>query len=319
MLLLIIYFGRETLSPFIVAAIFAYLLNPLVTLLAGKFKLSRTVSILIVYLGILTTTFTLGIYLGRQLILESQDFAHRIELGDLSHSLPSWFLPYFSEAVVSFRSSVNFSSQQAVRVLSGTIASITSTFVFLIALFYFLKDGGIFIKSLEDSLPTNIKKEFLAVIEKIRNVLSNYLRAQLFLVLLMTFVGSILFSLLGVRYALILGTIIGLAEIIPIIGPIFAFISILTVTAIGGGIGNLFMDPVIEIILAGLVYIFLNQLENILVVPQVTGRMVELHPLLILASVLIGGQLFGAVGFLLAVPVVASGKVLANHLHNLVQ
>ena len=68
-----------------------------------------------------------------------------------------------------------------------------------------------------------------------------------------------------------------------------------------------------EPVLIGLVYVLINQLENILIVPQVTGRMVRLHPLLILASVLIGGHLFGALGFLVAVPLVATVKVVVEH------
>ncbi len=322
----ILYLAGETLSPFVFAAVFAYLLNPLVSFLTRRFFLPRTLAIIVVYLGILFLLSTTGIYLGKQLLTETQDFARDargvisdLETGNSTKNIPGWLAPYLLEGISSLRNSINFSSQQAVKVLSGTISSITSVFVFLIALFYFLKDGEVFLGSLRNSVPENIKKESIAVLVKVRAVLNNYLRAQLLLVGLMAIVGTILFSILEVRYALMLGIIIGLAEIIPIIGPIFALISVIFISSIGGGIGATYFDPFLEIPMAGLIYVSLNQVENILIVPQITGRMVELHPLLILASVLIGGQLFGAAGFLLAVPTVASGKVVLNHLNNLIK
>lgn len=293
------FLSREILSPFILAAIFAYLLGPAVRFLEEKTKLPKTLAILIVYLGILSVLVFVGIKVGVKLAQEVSDFAleARIFLTDPEAEkaiLPEWLSPYSQELITAIRSSINVSSQQVVRFFSGAVSSLLSIFVFLLTLFYFLKDGEKLIS----------RVGFSDALLKIDKVLSNYFLAQFFLVVFMSTVCTIVFSLLGIKYALILGILAGLAELIPIVGPTIAFLSIIFVTLTSGG-GN----P----ILVGFIYLLINQLENIIVVPQITGRMVQLHPVVIMASVLIGGNLFGAVGVLIAVPLVAAFKVILEH------
>ncbi len=312
------YLGREALSPFILAAIFSYLLNPVVSFLSQKSKLPRSLSIIIVYIIIVILLTTLGFYVGRRIVVETREFASeaRSLLFDLEtgrESLPSWLTPYTGEISQTIRHSITISSQQVVRLFSGAMSSLLNFFIFVLALFYFLKEGRGFLGSLQNFLPADKRAEFSVGLQKVNRVLGNYFLAQFSLVGLMAVTSTIIFSALGVRYALILGIIVGPAELIPIIGPTAAFISVVFVGAIGGGAAALDLPIYYEPLLIGLVYLLLNQLENILVVPQVTGRMVRLHPLVILVSVLLGGHLFGATGFLLAVPLVASIKVILEH------
>ncbi len=302
-----LYLGREVLTPFIFALIFAYLLGPLVTFLSDRLKFPRELAIILVYLILLLVVIIGGSMATRKLITEVRDFTHEIN----TLRFPDWSLVYAPEIAIALRNSINFSSQQAVKILSGTISSIASLFVFLLALFYFLKEQRKFSAGLERLLPPQYRIEFAIVARKVQQVLGNYLRAQIFLVVFMAAFGIILFYFLGAKYALTMGIIIGLAEIVPIVGPIIAFTLIVAITMVSSNV------DVFKIAAVGFSYLLLNQLENILVVPQVTGRMVKLHPLLILISVLIGGHLFGAVGFLLAVPLVASFKVITNHILDL--
>ncbi|MEK7565484.1 MAG: AI-2E family transporter [Patescibacteria group bacterium] len=316
-----LFLGREVLTPFVFAVVFAYLLDPVVSFFSDKIHLPRTLAIVIIYLGILAILIGGGYFLGRRLVFEVKEFAHETrivfsetEIEKIISSLPDWAAAVLPEITTNLKNSVNFSAQQVAKVFSGTLSSLASIFIFLMALFYFLQGRQNFYANIERSLPLKFRVEFVIVIRKIQQVLGGYFRAQMLLVIIMSLFGLVLFNLLGIRYALILSLVIGLAEIIPIIGPIIALFCILLVGMISGGASSLSFPMALEIPLVGAIYLILNQLENMFIVPQITGRMVQLHPLLILISVLIGGQIFGAIGFLLAVPVVASVKVIFNHL-----
>ena len=314
----ILFLSREILSPFIFAGIFAYILNPVISFLSRKAHLPRSAAILIVYILIVGLIAVLGVYVGRQIVTETRDFTHeaRLILFDIESGqteFPSWLAPYTPEISQAVRNSINISSQQVIRLFSGAVSSLLNIFIFGVALFYFLKEGEGLISYLHNLLPKDKKNEVAAALEKINRVLANYLLAQLSLVLFMATIASLVFTLMGMKYALILGVIVGFAELVPVVGPTIAFVTVVFVSTIGGGARSLDLPIYYEPVLIGLVYVLINQLENILIVPQVTGRMVRLHPLLILASVLIGGHLFGALGFLVAVPLVATVKVVVEH------
>ncbi len=314
-----LYLGREVLPPFLFAAVFAYLLNPTVNFLSHRVRLPRTVAVLIVFLIIIVFLGGAGYFLGGKLVTESKEFASEgklllINAQSEAAGLPSWMAPSVHDLTESVKNSINFSSEEIVRFFSNAISSLVSFFIFLFILFYFLKDGKRFFESLENLLPGNSKIEFAIVSRKVNQILGNYLRAQFSMIILMATITTILLSLWGVKYSFILGLVAGIAEIVPFVGPGFAFTTISLVVALTGGTGFLSLPTIQEGLVVGLSYLLINQLQNNFVTPQVTGRMVKLHPLLVLASVLVGGHLFGVVGILFAVPAVAAFKVVLEHL-----
>lgn len=317
-----LYLGREVLPPFMFAAVFAYLLNPAVDLLTRRFRMPQTAAVLVVFLLILVFLGGLGYFFGGRLVSESKDFASEgklllINAQNEAAGLPKWTAPYVHDLTESIKNSINFSSDEIVRFFSNALSSVVSFFTFLFILFYFLKDGKRFFESLENLLPGNSKIEFAIVSRKVHLILGNYLRAQFTLVTLMAVMVTVLLSLWGVKYSLILGVLAGVAEIVPFVGPGFAFVAISLVVALTGGSDLVSLPAVQEGLVIGLSYLFLNQLQNSFVSSQVTGRLVKLHPLLVLVAVLVGGHLFGIFGILFAVPVVAAFKVILEHLLDL--
>lgn len=320
--LLLLYLSREVVAPFVVAGIFAYLLDPVVSFLAEKVRLPRGLAILVVYLAIISALVGIGIFLGGKLVAETREFAHdaRVILGSWEREkldLPRQLAPILYNLSTTLGSSISFSAQQIVRFFSGAVESLFSFFVFLFALFYFLKERQTILSSLLRVFPAEYRVEFDIVMRKISLVLGGYLRAQLFLVLFMGSVTYVALTLLQIKYGLLLAVIAGLAELVPMLGPTLAFVTIFLGTILGGGSAVLSVPFIYHPAIVGLVYTILNQVENILVVPQVTGRSVHLHAMVILAAVLVGGHLFGALGFLIAVPVVATAKVVLSHVLDL--
>ena len=130
---------------------------------------------------------------------------------------------------------------------------------------------------------------------------------MIFLISLILF-GAL--SILGVRFALIVAIFSGIAEIVPLIGPIIAALVAVLVVLISGGQFNFSLGPVQASIIVVIIYFVVRQIQDYFIIPHVMGRITKLHPLIILFAVLAGGHSGGILGLLLAVPIAAVFKIL---------
>ena len=309
-----LFIERAILTPFILAAIFAYLLSPVITFLSVKTKMGRPLFIILLYILLFGTIGWVGTVFSRQLFIEVEDLTQQIQFllqnaDSQITSLPLWLQGPARDALVSIRETVTVDTISLLPLFSGAATRVFTVITFFFASFYLLKDGKHFINQLLLLLPSNYKVEAEILLRKINSVLASYLRAQLLLVFVMATLGFIVFSLLGVRFALVLGMVIGLAEIIPMIGPIIAGVTI-SLVAMFDGVSQFGLPPLSDGLIVLAAYVILNQIENYIVVPQLMGKAVRLHPLLIFFAVLAGGHLFGILGFILAVPIAASLRVI---------
>lgn len=318
LVLLALYAGRSVLTPFVVAAIFAYLLNPAVSFLQRKLKLPRVLSIAVIYVLLIGTLAILTVNVGINLARESEDFA--VEARNFIYQtnseisqLPDWLQPVAIDVFDSVRSSLLLPNRRVAAYLPGALNRTLSVLVFLVATFYLLKDGHFFLSGILGLFPKVVKKELEEISLKINQVLGNYLRGQVFLIIFMSVLTYIGLLLIGVRYALILAIFTGFAEIVPFIGPVVAA-GVAVIVAYTDQFSRLGPTPLLDVIAVISLYTVLRQLEDLFVIPQVMGRATKLHPLVVLFAVLAGGHLFGIFGYLVAVPVVASLKVIFDHL-----
>lgn len=315
-----LFLARAIITPFIIAAIFAYILNPVIALLSVKTKINRIFYIVLFYILVFAALGWTGTFVTKQAFRELQELSGEAKtLIENAHmqidALPEWARIYTNEILTSAQEAVSISPQSILPLFSGAASRILTLITFLFASFYFLKDGARFIDKLLFLLHKEHKTEAEKLLIKINLALGKYLRGQLLLVLLMAVLGSIMFSILGVRFSLVLGITIGLAEVVPMIGPIIAGTAIALVSVFDSS-SRFGLSPLYDGSLVLLSYIILNQLENYLIVPQVMGRATNLHPLMIFFAVLAGGHLFGALGFILAVPIVATLRVVLEYLLN---
>src|SRR5947209_7233723 len=140
------------------------------------------------------------------------------------------------------------------------------------------------------------------------------MRGQLVLVVLMSFAWYAALTLLGVRYAPLLAIFTGLVETMPFVGPYTAGGTAVLV-ALTQGYAPYGWSPVTLAIAVAIAYTILRQLEDNFVMPFFIGRLVHLHPLIIIFSVLSGAALAGILGLLLAVPVAATVKIVLTYLY----
>lgn len=309
-----LYIERSILAPFVLAAIFAYVFNPVVNFISRHTNLPRAISIIIVYLMIVLVFVYLGIFLVEQVINESsqlKNFISSIVLAtkDQYDVLPSWVNPIAQDILISLEKLNIFSTSSIFKFFPQALSRVLSFFIFAFSAFYFLKEGRAMTSRFIRIIPNSYRGYTELILRKINDVFSRYLRGQLLLVFL---VSSILFaslSILGVKFALILAIFSGFAEIVPFIGPIVATIIAALVVLIDGRV-NFGLSQLQGAIAVIIIYFLVRQIQDYFVTPHVMGKIVRLHPLVILFAVLAGEHLLGILGVLLAVPVAATIRIL---------
>ncbi len=311
------YAERAILTPFILAAIFAYLFNPVVDFFSEKMKLPRTLSILLIY-GSLIALFILGsIMLSSRIIEESSELKNYInQTLSTAHSqlqgLPDWIRPTAYDFLFNLRRSKFFNffgTPSLFPFFSQAVSRLISFLIFLFSAFYFLKDGKLFFLRLRQYAPKEYKEDVEELLRKISMLLGGYLRGEIFLVFLMSLSTFIALSILGIRFAAIVAIFSGFAEIVPVIGPIVAgavavIVVLLTQTV------NFGLSPLNAAIIIIIIYFMLRQLEDYFVIPYVMGKITKLPPFIIFFSVIAGQHLAGLLGLILAVPFTAILRLL---------
>ena len=307
------YLEREILSPFIFAAIFAYILNPVVNFLHGRLRIPRTLSVIVIYVLIIGAIISLLFVSYKRFSDESLELGAQVKVMTKNaktqiNALPQWIKPTLSDGLATIESSINTSYPSAYAFFPQIFSKIISFIIFFFAAFYFLKEGGGMISRLLNLVPNKYKIEVDILFKKINSIFGSYLRGQIFLVLLVSLVLFICLTIIGVRYSLILAIFSGIAEIVPIIGPIFAA-GIAAIVAYMGGHSNFGLDPFQIAILVIVTYTLVRQIQDYLINPYVMGKITKLHPLVILFAVLAGEHMAGLTGLLLAVPLAGVLKV----------
>ena len=307
------YLERTILTPFILGAIFAYVLNPVINLITHKIKIPRIISVIFIYAVIVGIIVFLGTVTTRQILQESSDLRNFSDnfskvAKEQILILPSWLAPEAESILMSIQKSKFLTSSSLFTFFPRALSGFFGFLVFLFSGFYFLKDGGKLFEKFIVYVPKEYKVDIEILVRKINSVFGDYLRGQIFMIF---FVSSALFialTILGVRFALILAIFSGFAEIVPIIGPIVAG-GVAALTVLVNGQVNFGLTPFSGAITVAIVYLVIREFQDYFVVPHVMGKIVKLHPVLILFSALAGEHIAGILGLVLAVPAAAAVRI----------
>jgi HAD superfamily hydrolase (TIGR01549 family) len=243
------------------------------------------------------------------LILDLREFYAPIQQSILRVLNPD---PVTLESVQNFL--FPFASGAAAVVISAVSGLLGALFV-IVSSFYLVKDWPRIGRFLVTRLPAPYRPELLQLWREIAAVWDGFVRGQLLAGMIMGIMVGLVLSVLGVRNAMSLGLLAAVAEFLPAIGPT---ISAVTGTLIALTFGSAWL-PISNLGFALLVlafYLILGQVQNLYVVPRIVGRRMDLHPLVILFGVLVGAELLGILGMLLAAPTIASARVLVGYVFN---
>ncbi|MBQ7241416.1 MAG: AI-2E family transporter, partial [Firmicutes bacterium] len=179
------------------------------------------------------------------------------------------------------------------------------------AAFYFLSEKDRLFSKLQDSfrvfLPEKSYRRFSSFCGDLNEVFSGYIRGQIADALIMAVLFSTAFYFAGIKYAVLIGIISGILNIIPYAGAIAAFSLSVSVAFLSG-------EPV-KALYAAIITIVLQQVDSICISPRVMGRSVRLHPVAVLLSIVIFGKIFGVWGMIFAVPITAVVKIIYERLY----
>jgi len=323
-LLVLLVFGLAALlvlggvlAPLITAIIIAYLMQGLVNLLL-KYGLSARLAFVLVY------TVFIGVFLMLLLFLLPQAWN---QLRRLINELPNLISQWQSSLLSLPVNYPNLFSEQQIRdfigvvrgelggygqtVLEYSLASIPSVigwFIFIILVpilvFFVMKDQEKLVAWAGNFLPRNrplMRRIWLEMDQQI----ANYIRGKVVEIFIVGGVSFLIFSVLGINYGLLLSVLVGLSVVVPYLGATVVTIPIAAVAFVQWGIGADFYTVLIA-------YGILQLIDGNVLVPVIFSEAVNLHPVAIIAAVLVFGGIWGLAGVFFAIPLATLIKAIIN-------
>jgi predicted PurR-regulated permease PerM len=323
---LLLWYARRVFEPLIIAAFIAYLIHPVVNFLTSHTRLSRKSAVNLVF------TVTLLLVIGTPASLTSIFFDESSQVvTDILHiynQLIVWLeqpkvipgIPIdfgqFANQLNQFRATfVSSLTNQAFLILGKTSLGAIWVLVILVTVYYLLAEWPRLREGFISSFPEKYTPELHELYQRVRRIWMSYLRGQIVLMLIVGVAFTIAWSVIGVPGALVLGVIAGFLTLIPDVGPFLA-----AMLAVGVGLleGSTWSWMPASHLLVGLidlvVYIILIAIKNFWVRPVIMGRSVQMHESLVLISILLATVLWGILGVLIIVPVLASLVVILDYL-----
>ena len=316
------YLWAEILTPFVFAALLAYLLNPLVEKILHC-KVPRVVAVTIVLLLLLCVILLLLLAL---LPLVKRQFGYLLQqLPDILTWLQDQALPWINQ-YVGIDESIGLNNikqamtdywQSVTRVLMLGVQSLSSSgmalvnhiinlFLLPVVLFYSLRDWPEISVAVEKTLPRSIAPVVQSLCQQCAEVLSAFFRGQLLVMLLLAIFYSVGLSLLGLQLALMIGLLAGLFSVVPYLGFMVGLGAAIVV-------GIFQFHDVTHLLYIIIVFAVGNVLEGMVLTPWLIGNKIGLHPVLVIFAILACGQMLGFVGVLLALPIAAVLMVLLRY------
>ncbi len=226
----------------------------------------------------------------------------------LSERIPALKNPEIARSVSS---KLHVLMQALLQKSARFILSIASSFILIITIpfitFFMLKDGRKFKKWIIQMVPNRYFEMSLNLLHKSGEKLGSYIRGQLLVSTVIGTLSVIAMFILHIPYFFIIGVIAGLANMIPYFGPwVGAMPGVIIAFMETGSTGT-----VVAVIVA---FAIIQLLDNVLVSPLIVSRSVQIHPLLVILVLLVGSNLAGIIGMLIAVPVFAVFQVIVREL-----
>lgn len=320
--------ARSVVAPFVVGFLLAYLLDPLVDRLEGR-GFSRWVAIWTVFMLFLLLFALMGFFIVPPLVAEARELAvfMKAQLDKLPSAIEEmgrWLsklkLPgYLRRAVEDAASKTaqfvpSLLGRLAVALMRG-LPLLGWAVLVPIVTYYFLKEIDPLREAVWRACPEDYRPELRRAVGEVSSIVGRYLRGLAIMCAVNFGLTWAALSVLRLKYALVVAIVTGLTYAIPYIGAVVSTILALSVAALTKSYASVGMNVWLYLGLVLFAMVAVNQICDLLINPRVMGRQVGLHPLTVLFSVLVGAQLFGILGALLAVPVVASLKAVVVTLY----
>ncbi len=306
----------EIVMPFLVGLLIAYVLHPIVQALENR-RVPRMVAVLLIY-----AAFMMIISIG--IVNAIPIFASQLaELSDDLPRLTEWYHTWMREweahkyflpdsislgvdrVIVQSQERMSHSITLLVDNARNTLGKLLAYAVVPFIAFYLLKDMKDLHRTGMSIVPAKYRKQVLAVLRDVNESLGNYIHGQMIVALIVGACAYVGYWLIGMPYPFVLATFVSLTNVIPYIGPIIGAAPALIVAL------TISMKMTLMVLAVNAV---IQVLEGNILSPNIVGRSLHLHPLLIIMALLAGEAAGGIIGLIVAVPVLAVCKVVISRI-----
>jgi predicted PurR-regulated permease PerM len=319
LLLQIVWIARQVLTWVLIAVFLALAMNPAVEWLQAHGLKRRAAATAVVFLFVVAAIVGIGALFVPTLVDEVNKFADALPgyVDDLTAGRgPLGFLQEDYHVVDRVRDAVEEGGASRVLGLSGTAIAITKgvltaivavvTIAFMT--FFMLLEGPIWLERFYSLLPADRQERWRQIGRDIYRTVGGYVSGNLFISVIAGVASAVLLLILGVPFAVALGLVVAILDLIPLAGATLAAIIVSTVAFLAEG----WVKGAIVVAF----FIVYQQLENHVIQPVVYSRTVQLSPLAVLIAVLVGAELAGVLGALAAIPIAGTIQVvLVSWLH----
>lgn len=311
-------------TPMIISGILFYLLNPIVNWMERHLKMSRNLSIWVLFLVVLLLIswgiFRLIPLLQAQFTSMVTNIPHYWNLitGDIANYLDAMNVKEIPKQLTTmnkniYQSLANFGQQIFSNGFAGlnSMVSIIASIVIVIItvpfiLYYLLRDGRQLVPSVMKYLPPKFREPTRHVLIDINHQLASYIRGQITVAICVFIIYMLGFSICGFKYAIVMGALAGVLNLIPYLGSWLTMIPVIILAFVTGG-------PIM-VLKVLIVHLIEQVVESRILQPMIISSQLEMHPLTIIFVLLTAGKLFGVIGVVLGIPGYAVLKVIGMHI-----
>jgi len=321
-----VYAFRIVLVPLIIGVMIAYILQPVVRRIQHSTPLSRGVATGVVYLAVLALAIPVGvilipvvieqiIYSQSQLIsfaryLNAMGADATIEVSGFTFEVQE-LVRQITSALTDFATSV--ASTSVSFVLDAARILLMVVFTFVIG-FYLTRDTNLVVRWVYGLTPSSYRSDVEALMAEINGIWTAFFRGQLLLSLIVTIILTTLSAILGLPNPLLLGVWGGLLEFLPSIGNMIWGLTAVIIALVNGSNYLPLPNALFALIVFG-AYVAFAQLDMNVLVPNIIGRHVRLHPVVVILGVIIGASVAGVIGVALAAPTIASLRIIMRYIY----
>ena len=311
----LIILGKEILDPLIFGFLFAILLLPLGNFFEKKCKMPRSMASFLSILLFLTFIGGIGYLVGSQISGLADDWPLlKDQIGKSAVDIQDWVRHTFhintAKQMVYINQTTSKLLSSGTVVLGTTFGAVSSLFLFyiFILIFTFLI---MFYRTLLFRFVLNVFGEkdgvtVNAIAESVQKILRQYILGLLLEMMIVSVIACIVFLIIGVKYAILLGVITGLFNIIPYVG-IFSALLLSTLITFATG-------AVTKALIVAICVVAVHLVDSNFILPMVVGSKVRLNALITFIGIVLGEMLWGLSGMFLSIPVIAIFKIIFDHI-----
>ncbi|MBC8332083.1 MAG: AI-2E family transporter [Anaerolineae bacterium] len=320
----VLWYFRAVINPLVIAAIMAYITYPIVRFLSTRTRLSHGAAVVIVYILTILVMASAPAMITPVIVGQVRLFTvnfeslatHYAELRSTPVQFMEWvFYPQeFLPDVPQFSADMLSPIAESVFVVVGAVTkNFIWVMVMMISWFYFLQDGHRFGEGIVNIAPDNLQGDIRKLLGQLRFVWADYMRSQLTFMLAVGVVDSIVWLIVGLPGAVMLGFFTGLTSFVHEVGAIVSGVLSVGVALLEGS-AYFSMSNFWFAVLVLVLYLILTAVKNFWLRPVIVGRTVHIHPGIVLVSILGALVLHGALAAFLVVPVLLSLWIIAKYL-----